>query len=417
MAMAGMLLLLVAALQAAPFFACTTHADCSFNGECLPTQDATNYEAGCRCYPQWQGQHCEQLNLIPTDRSLGYQPLNQHASTKTPMEFRNASTWGGQAIRHDDGTYHMWAAQMTVNCGIWAWMQNSEIYHATSTSPLGPYTPQDTAIPAEAHEPIVARAPTGEYVMWFSSGAAGPGGPRPVVGGKSCDCTTEAGIAACEYQRKQGTFPSFMSWSKDPNGPWSEPRAMTSVNKVLGPPQPNDSNFAGIIEKDGSVLAVSRAHLFNCAHWNDTDSCTATLVPHSGNGRVNHGDGGMTGEDPFIWTDPRNANLTSEYSVLHMLRHVGRDTRPGHWAGNNGGHQFSLDGGRSWSACIDNCTTAYSGRITFTDGTTGTFMMRERPHLVFAADGYTPLALTNGAAPGPNIKNAYSYTLLQKLQQ
>ena len=106
-------------------------------------------------------------------------------------------------------------------------------------------------------------------------------------------------------------------------------------------------------------------------------------------------------------------------SVLHMLRHVGRDTRAGHWAGNNGGHQFSVDGGRSWSTCIDNCSTAYGGSIEFTDGTVGKFIMRERPHLVFAADGYTPLALTNGAAPGPmaNNTNAYSYTLLQKLNQ
>ena len=53
-------------------------------------------------------------------------------------------------------------------------------------------------------------------------------------------------------------------------------------------------------------------------------------------------------------------------------------------------------------------------------------MMRERPHLVFAADGNTPLALTTGAAPGPatcehgpcpqNL-NDYSFTLLQKIRQ
>jgi hypothetical protein len=105
--------------------------------------------------------------------------------------------------------------------------------------------------------------------------------------------------------------------------------------------------------------------------------------------------------------------------VLHMLRHVGRDTRPGAWAGNNGGHQFSTDSGRTWSACVDSCTTAYPGSVDFTDGTTGFFMMRERPHLVFGEDGYTPVALTTGVSPGPDSgnRNAYSYTLLQRIHQ
>ena len=158
----------------------------------------------------------------------------------------------------------------------------------------------------------------------------------------------------------------------------------------------SDSNFAGLIEADGSVLAVGRYHVYKCPHWNDTTSCVATLVPHSGNGAkatatASSKAGGMIGEDPFLYRDPRNANLTKT-PVLHMLRHVGRDTHD--YRGNNGGHQFSTDGarqtradavcgrvassyparrlcvgeaeGRSWSECIDNCTTAYPGRADFT---------------------------------------------------
>ena len=60
----------------------------------------------------------------------------------------------------------------------------------------------------------------------------------------------------------------------------------------------------------------------------------------------------------------------------------------------------------------------------FTDGTAMLTMMRERPHLVYAEDGHTMLALTNGAAPGPctqgqkpHAGNDYSYTLLQKINQ
>ena len=309
---------------------------------------------------------------------------------------------------------------MTENYGIWAWMQNSIVYHATSTNPYGPYHPVGPAIAQpEAHEPIVARAPGGEYVMWFTSGAEGPGSGSPVVGGKPCNCSTPAGIRECEWQKHAGTFPTYMSWTKNPDGPWSTPRKML-LSPALGR---SDSNFAGLIEEDGSVLAVGREHRYKCRHWNDTTSCSATLVPHSGNGAIRTASdtrGGMVGEDPFLFRDPRNANLTSQ-RVLHMLRHVGRNTHD--WRGNNGGHQFSTDEGLSWSDCIDACQTAYPGVANFSDGSAMLTMMRERPHLVYGADGHTILALTNGAAPGPCTQgtphpgNDYSYTLLQKVNQ
>ena len=59
----------------------------------------------------------------------------------------------------------------------------------------------------------------------------------------------------------------------------------------------------------------------------------------------------------------------------------------------------------------------------YDDGTSEGMMMRERPHLVFAPDGVTPVALVTGAAPGPfsstgrGGRNDYSFTLLQKLNQ
>jgi hypothetical protein len=145
---------------------CTTAFECSYNGVCSDKRF-------CSCFPQWQGPHCEQLALIPTPKSAGYQPV---IDSSAKPGFRNASTWGGMVIRHDDGVYHMWAAQMTANCGIWAWEQNSMVQHASSSSPYGPFVSKGPAIGLpEAHEPIVARAPTGEYVMWFSTPPGGPG--------------------------------------------------------------------------------------------------------------------------------------------------------------------------------------------------------------------------------------------------
>ena len=48
-------------------------------------------------------------------------------------------------------------------------MSNSRIRHAVShTGPLGPYVPTDVAEPVWGHEPTAARAPTGEYVLFWT---------------------------------------------------------------------------------------------------------------------------------------------------------------------------------------------------------------------------------------------------------
>lgn len=47
----------------------------------------------------------------------------------------NTSSWGGAVLKGPDGTYHMWAAEMTEHCGIGTWQQNSRLIHATSTDP------------------------------------------------------------------------------------------------------------------------------------------------------------------------------------------------------------------------------------------------------------------------------------------
>ena len=57
------------------------------------------------------------------------------------------------------------------------------------------------------------------------------------------------------------------------------------------------------------MLAVGRYHVYDCPHWNDTTSCIATLVPHSGNGAkatatASSKAGGMIGEE-----DPRSVSL------------------------------------------------------------------------------------------------------------
>eukprot|EP01052_Picozoa_sp_SAG31_P019042 SAG31_NODE_1373_length_8603_cov_4.155456_5_plen_102_part_00 len=61
---------------------------------------------------------------------------------------------------------------MTNNVGIKAWISNSQVVHAVADSPFtSPYhfTRKEVVAPVFAHEPTVSRAPTGEWVMFYTS--------------------------------------------------------------------------------------------------------------------------------------------------------------------------------------------------------------------------------------------------------
>ena len=90
--------------------ACTTDADCSLNGVCegaAPLTPRGNSGGGktCVCDPQWKGPSCSVLNLVPVSSvAPAYPP---------PSLFNNTTSWGGSVVKDvNDGTYHMFAAEM-----------------------------------------------------------------------------------------------------------------------------------------------------------------------------------------------------------------------------------------------------------------------------------------------------------------
>ena len=118
----------LAALAVADAIAtCTDDFSCSYNGACSAA-------GACLCDAGWQGTACEQLRLLPPTNGSGLDQLHGPNAT---------STWGGAVLRGDDGTYHMWASEMSRSCGIHRWLSNSVIVHATAPRPHGPFTRQE----------------------------------------------------------------------------------------------------------------------------------------------------------------------------------------------------------------------------------------------------------------------------------
>jgi len=285
---------------------------------------------------------------------------------------------------------------MTHNTGIVVWMSNSRVRHAISTNgPDGPYTAADVAHGVWGHEPTAARAPTGEYVLYWTAafGSRVPCSSTQCMHGDDGDTVVDQQSCLpdtnCTYRP---TLSTYMSYASQPSGPWSTPVLVPSPPGFSG-----DTNLAPVIRADGSLIGLGRPPWI----WRATDwrNLSTYAVDNAGDT--------IEGEDPFLYIDPRDPD------VLHGLSHAGGwDSR--------GGHAWSVDGGKTWQRHDD--VAAYGSLFMYDDGRTVSLSRRERPHLVFGADGL-PSALVNGVTEAwpcthPNVcPRDHCYTALQKLNQ
>lgn len=351
---------------------CTDDSDCNYNGVCA--------SSSCRCDPAWLGPACDRLNLQPAQKSepLGYRGVN--SSSGYPI-----TSWGGSVIHGDDGLWHMYAAEIAGSCGMNVWLSNSRVIHATSPDPATtPFTRTSVVADVFAHEPIAVRAPTGEYVVWYT--AVLPPGRLPVQGGRFCTgCTTGNSLAECGTDAARNasiSLPTYMVYSDSPHGPWSTPQMVPGTDVFA------DSNFAPVINADGSLVALARRNVYAASDWRNLSSYHVV------------GTWDDEGEDPFVWADERG--------VYHNIVHVRRENTVGR-------HYYSVDG-KCWVASEGD---AYTNRVAFTDGSELAYGCRERPHIVRDKHG-TIVGLTNGAAEKtchsdePPVVD-YSYTLLQRV--
>eukprot|EP01060_Flectonema_neradi_P040868 TRINITY_DN946_c0_g1_i9.p1 TRINITY_DN946_c0_g1~~TRINITY_DN946_c0_g1_i9.p1 ORF type:complete len:462 (+),score=98.84 TRINITY_DN946_c0_g1_i9:69-1454(+) len=356
---------------------CKTEDDCSFNGKCV--------EEKCVCNKQWTGAYCGVLKFAEAEsRELG-------------LRRNDISSWGGSVLYDEkDGLYHMWAAEMANYCGIRVWLTNSIIRHATSPDPLTvPFEPQEITFPLWAHEPIVTRDPTsGQFVMYFTAMFA----PNIPCTNHTCThcsmgTTSNSGICPndqhCNHSLKPLPLRSYFSFSNSSSGPWSTPQPIPSPNFA-------DTNLSPHINADGSFIGLGRPpFVWRSPDWRNASAYTFERSTPN-----------LHGEDPFLYESE---------GTLHALFHGGG------WGQPFGFHYWSTDNGKTWGDHND--VHAYDSKMTHTTDPTETLSRRERPHLVFAKDGKTPVALTNGATPvwpcddPNNCPVDYCFTSLQPLAQ
>ena len=127
---------------------CVDAVDCNLNGACA--------SGACSCVPPWTGADCGALDF-------------ERARAPDGALYRrdNISSWCASALRDDAGVWHAVVAQMADNCGLNSWEQNSQLVHVTSTAgPEGPYSGETVIRLPFSHNPKLARAPDGTYIIW-----------------------------------------------------------------------------------------------------------------------------------------------------------------------------------------------------------------------------------------------------------
>ena len=206
---------------------CAGDMDCSLNGVC-------GSDGACVCSPGWTGRACGTLKLLPVDLSvLGFNPSENG---------RNMSSWGGGAWKFGD-EWHLFVSRLDNHCGIGSYLLNSRVVHATSPDLEGPYTEKDSILPPFAHEPVMARAPNGSFVMMTVHG--------PLNGFPECVCTdgTSSGCNGCNNSCHPAQ--PVLSVASSPQGPW----VSTQVPPPVGPnsTEGHQENPSIWIAQDGAL--------------------------------------------------------------------------------------------------------------------------------------------------------------------
>ena len=344
-------------------FACKSDWDCSLAGTC----DVASGKCSCDAWAS--GTDCSYLAFAPLEHAaLGYVDAEH-------------SSWGGNAVKGSDGKWHLFMAEIACSnkgesrCGLGGWGSHSQVAHAVSDAPAGPYARVALVAGREHHNPTLKVSPLdGSWNLYSIRATSGP-----IVVATS----TDEGVSWSD------TSPGKEVSAEQNPGPylWSN-GSMTMWYRDAGPTSSGCSNELIGVQFCANATAVC-----------DGGGSSSRIFAH-------------TAEDPSVFRDVRGG--------YHMLVNA----LPGGCQPKTfqGGHAWSKDG-MSWS---EPRVGAYNGTVMFSDGTNMTCARRERPQMILDPKSGVPLAMSAGAtgcpafvtAAGVHMKGGGDcFTLIQNLEQ
>lgn len=192
---------------------CVSEWNCSLGGIC----DAAT--STCVCDAWVTGAQCDLLNLAP--------PADENAGLQVPEYY----AWGGHALLSpSDGLYHGLFSFMCRHATLAEWTTKSSIWHATSTTPAGPYSLVDMVAQPWSHNAMLSANPAGGYLLYQIGDAAVPAPEwEPCFNATSArPLPVASGRGAADVRRPQKQQPSeqdgsgiYVRSAPDLKGPWT----------------------------------------------------------------------------------------------------------------------------------------------------------------------------------------------------
>lgn len=274
--------------------------------------------------------------------------------------------WCGSVIKGDDGKYHMFASRWPNTTPFSPyWLTNSEVVHAVSDTPGGPYKFSDVTLPARGeqywdgqmtHNPAI-RKYKDTYLLYYTGTTYTGKRPGPdFLIGETHEKKLEAHIG-----EKIG-----LATSKSPYGPWKR------LDKPILDTRPGTweqylvSNAAPVVLKDGRVLLYYkgvtklRVHAIGLAVADRFDGEYKRAYDEPLNM-------GIGAEDPFIWVEK------GKYKAL-MLDHERKYSK------DKEIFYATSDDGIRWQ--VPGEGIAISKNVLWADGKVRRVNSTERPHVL-----------------------------------
>lgn len=239
--------------------------------------------------------------------------------------FRNdtLSIWGGSLVKGEDNKYHMFYSQWPKKIG-WAWVTDSEVAHAVSDSPFGPFTFKDVALGRTnkedwdgwcTHNPTVYKF-DGKYYIYYM-GNTGDG-----------KIPTNPGKEKLNWNHRNNQRIG-VAIADNPNGPWKRfDKPVLDISKdSLAHDALMTSNPSFCQRPDGGYLMVYKAvgKKFPAPNGGPVVHMVATSDSPKGP-FTKHAEPIFTvegerfpAEDPYIWYQEGKYR-----AILKRIKHVGK---------------------------------------------------------------------------------------------
>lgn len=326
---------------------------------------------------------------------------------RTPaFESEGYWVWGSSVVKGEDGKYHMFVSRFPKSLPFHpGWMIASEIVHATSDTPEGPYKFSDIALPARGaqywdgrstHNPRILKYKNKYYLIYMGS-------THPFANPTYEQLTLDSPWCTIGRSNKR----IGLAVADSPYGPWKrfdEPILKTKPNTFYSFLV---SNPSPIIQEDGSVMMIFKGRTYiGDNKFSDMALGMAYAPSIEGPYKVLNDDqpifqvnGQGEAEDPFLWKDNK------EYHAI-FKDHVSKFT------GEQGGGVMahSKDGIR-WT--VDKDPKAYSRTVEWEDGKVEMQGQLERPFLLFenGKATYAFFATMNGPGGFENATKSWNMVI------